>query len=74
MAKWYRNGGAMLYTKLRNGGRISGCGMLYDDYGADSGYHPGAGKHATEFVRMPRDKEDPRSLNGPVIIVQPAKK
>lgn len=54
-------------TSLRNGGRIAGMGILYDDYSEESygGYcNISAGK-----VRTPYDFMKPKeraSLNGPV--------
>lgn len=74
MAKWYRSGAVMTNTSLRNGGRIAGAGTAYDDYSEESGHCPGPGKHSAGAVRMPHDGENPDDLNGPVIIVQPAKK
>lgn len=46
--------------------------MVEDDYSEESGGRE-YGKIATK-VRMPSDKADPKSLNGPVIIVQEGRK
>lgn len=62
---------------LRAGNRIAGDGIISDDYSEESGnpkYQYGKfkiGKSACEFTT---DKFDPRTMNGPVIIVQEGKK
>ena len=55
-----------------NGGRIAGDGIISDDYSEESG-----NRHRRNYgamVRFPNDNRDPRSLNGPVIIVQEGRK
>ena len=59
-------------TSLRNGGRIAGMGMAYDDYSEES-FESGR-CHEWERVRFSTDGVKPEELNGPVIIVQAAKK
>lgn len=56
---------------IRANGRIAGDGIISDDYSEESGntWRTKGGK-----VRFPNDKRDPRSLNGPVIIVQEGRK
>lgn len=61
----YRN------TSLRNGGRKAGIGTSEDDYGDESG--PGKTSMDRGSCRMPNDKEAPENLNGPCIVVQPAR-
>ena len=61
----YRN------TSFRNGGRIAGMGMSYDDYSEESG---GCGYGGTVRVRLPHDNVKPEDLNGPVICVQKGRK
>ena len=58
-------------TSLRNGGRIAGMGVLYDDYSEESygGYHnSGAGivRTASDFLTP----EERAELNGPIITYQ----
>ena len=57
-------------TSLRNGGRIAGMGMSYDDYSEESGE---SGCYGTIRVRFPLDNIKPETLNGPVICVQKAR-
>lgn len=54
-----------------NGGRVAGDGIISDDYSEESG-KPFRKNYG--MVRFPNDKRDPRSLNGPVIIVQEGRK
>ena len=62
---------------LRTGNRIAGDGIISDDYSEDSGnpkHQYGKfklGRSSCEFVT---DKLDPRTMNGPVIIVQEGRK
>ena len=67
--KWNHN---WMFTNLANKGRYAGHGVSEDDYSEESGGRE-YGKIATK-VRMPSDKADPKSLNGPVIIVQEGRK
>lgn len=59
------------------GNHIAGDGIISDDYSETSGnpkyqyQHRRWGKDSCEFVT---DKLDPRTMNGPVIIVQEGKK
>lgn len=56
-------------------GRIAGSGVASDDYSEESSGWSGVRYHHTiKNVRMPHDKTNPESLNGPVIIVQEGKK
>lgn len=55
-------------TRLRNGGRIAGMGILYDNYSEESygGYHNSGNVHVktiSDFM-TPEEKAE---LNGPVI-------
>lgn len=60
---------------LRVGNRIAGDGIISDNYSEESGnpkyekFKFGDGR-----VKFSTDKYDPKSLNGPVIIVQEGKK
>ena len=58
-------------TGLNGGIRRAGMGIEMDDYSEESG-NPERYDHT--LVRMPHDGIDPESLNGPVIIIQEAKK
>lgn len=62
------------YSFIAKISRIAEIRTAYDDYSENSGYWPGPGEHSAGTVRMPHDSENPADLNGPVIIVQPAKK
>lgn len=69
--KWNHN---WLFSNLANKGRYAGHGSIEDDYSEDSG---GKRVEIDEFrplVRFVTDKQDPNSLNGPVIVVQEGRK
>lgn len=58
-------------TTLRNGGRIAGIGILYDDYSEDS--YGGYCNFSAGRVRTASDSMTPEEraeLNGPVITYQ----
>ena len=42
-----------LHTSFANSGRIAGDGIIYDDYGDESGYRPGLADRGR--VRFPSD-------------------
>ncbi len=65
-------GKQFLFTKFRNGLRRAGSGVAYDDYSEESGNRNYEGTRP--LVRLPHDGCDPKSLNGPVIIVQKGRK
>ena len=65
-------GKQFLITKFRNGGRRAGAGVAYDDYSEESGNKDYEGTRPS--VRFSTDGCDPKSLNGPVIIVQKGRK
>lgn len=71
MARYIKCGNQLSNTRLRNGGRIAGTGMAYDDYSEESGNH--YGETWRPLVRFPNDNMKPEDLNGPVIIVQKGK-
>ena len=59
-------------TSFANSGRIAGEGILYDDYGDESGYRPPLlGTNRTAKVTFPLDPLE--SLDGPVITYKMAK-
>ena len=63
-----------LHTGLANSGRAAGAGTLYDRYDDESGGRNYGG--GCVHVRLPSDSLNPAqrdALNGPVIIIQPAK-
>lgn len=60
-----------LHTTLANSGRAAGAGISYDKYDDESGYRPGP--RDTGRVRLPHDGLETDELNGPVIVVKPAK-
>lgn len=66
-----RTGNLYTKTSFRNGGRKAGTGMLYDDYGDESGNEYDE-KYSS--VRFPNDNIKPEELNGEVIIVQKGNK
>lgn len=53
------------YTMSQFGGHIAGHGCVEDDYSETSGCKKREKKWAS--VRLPHDKINPESLNGPVI-------
>lgn len=58
-------------TRFRNGGRRAGIGIIEDDYSEESGYNQWPFR---EKIRFPNDDVDPEELNGPVVIIQPARR
>ena len=60
-----------LHTTLANSGRAAGAGISYDKYDDESGYRPGP--RDTGQIRFPSDGQKSDELNGPVIVVKPAK-
>ena len=60
-----------LHTTLANSGRAAGTGISYDKYDDESGYRPGP--RDTGRIRFPSDGQKADELNGPVIVVKPAK-
>jgi hypothetical protein len=60
-----------LHTTLANSGRAAGAGISYDKYDDESGYRPGP--RDTGRIRFPSDGQKADELNGPVIVVKPAK-
>lgn len=58
-------------TSFRDSGRWAGTGTLYDDYGDESGGPKYGGR---TWVKLPHDDIDPEYLNGPVKIIQKARK
>lgn len=64
-------GREFMVTGFRNGARIAGIGISYDDYSEESGNKK---QFNSVKVRFPHDKCSPESLNGPVIIVQEGRK
>lgn len=71
MAAYIRRGNQLTNTSLRNGGRIAGTGMAYDDYSEESGNR--YGETYRPLVRFPHDNIKPEDLNGPCVIVQKGK-
>ncbi len=67
------NKSGRMYTtsSLQGGSRRAGSGVEMDDYSEESG---GKDYHDYRPVRMPHDGVDPETLNGPVIVIQEAKK
>ena len=61
-----RTGNLYTTTGFRNGGRRAGSGVLYDDYGEESGVRSNDKDH-WEPIRFPHDGVDPKTLNGPVV-------
>ena len=72
MAKYIKRGNMLTNTSLRNGGRVAGTGILYDDYSEESGNN--YGETYRPMVRFPNDNVDPEELNGECIIVQKGRK
>ena len=60
-----------LHTTLANSGRAAGTGISYDKYDDESGYRPGP--YDRGRVSLPHDGKKTDELNGPVIVVKPAK-
>ncbi len=70
---WNKSSGKQfMVTKFRNGGRIAGTGIACDDYSEESFGRGRVRDHVD--VRFTTDGKDPKSLNGPVIIVQEGRK
>ena len=61
-----RTGNLYTTTGFRNGERRAGSGVLYDDYGEESGVRSND-KCRSGSVRFPHDGVDPKTLNGPVV-------
>lgn len=64
-------------SHFKVGGRIAGDGVISDDYSEESGnpkYQYGKFKLGKSSCEFTTDKFDPRTMNGPVIIVQEGKK
>lgn len=58
-------------TSFRDCGRRAGNGMSEDNYDDES--RPKQAYKEPTPVRLPNDRDDPETLNGPCIIVQPGK-
>lgn len=52
-------------TSFRNGGRVAGMGIVYDDY-SETSYGPKY--YDNPYVHLPNDHVKPEDLNGPVIV------
>ena len=57
-----------MITSFRNGGRIAGMGMSYDNYD-DESYGGGVNEKRYDYrdIRFPNDNVKPEDLNGPII-------
>lgn len=60
-----------LHTTLANSGRAAGAGISYDKYDDESGHRHGP--YDRGRVILPHDGQKTDELNGPVIVVKPAK-